>query len=540
MLKLHATELPDGVLHDEIAAQVTQLFTNAAATHEAEQLMTTQIAALVQELLSASEISSDVPFHTLVQQFGTGALPEDGRAPDSYLDEVADSLLTHTMHTSSPRFIGHMTSALPYFMRPLAHLLTAMNQNVVKLETSKVLSLYERQVLAMMHRLIYGRSDDFYRQHSQNPVSTLGMIASGGTLANITALWCARNAALRPSADCAGIEKLGFHGALRAYGYSDAVIVGSSLMHYSFEKAADVLGIGTHNLIKVAADRHNAVDIAALRRTIAECQARGQLVIAVIGVAGTTDSGGLDALDEIAAIAEDTRTHFHVDAAWGGPLLFSEQHRHKLRGIERADSVTIDGHKQMYLPMGIGMVFLRDPHLAAVVEKQARYIVRPGSIDLGKRTLEGSRPGMALFLHAALHIIGRRGYAFLIDEGMRKTQYMAAAIRRRPEFELLADPAANILLYRFIPERWRADLLSGRLDTGANEALNQVNEQLQKVQRQAGSSFVSRTTTNTSAYGADQSIVALRAVLANPLTTEADIDAVLDDQLRLAAQISAL
>jgi glutamate decarboxylase len=85
-------------------------------------------------------------------------------------------------------------------------------------------------------------------------------------------------------------------------------------------------------------------------------------IIAIVGVAGTTDSGNIDSLLDIADIAQAANVHFHVDAAWGGPLVFSEQHGQKLVGIERADSVTIDGHKQLYLPMGIGMVFMREPH----------------------------------------------------------------------------------------------------------------------------------------------------------------------------------
>ncbi|MHC5832804.1 MAG: pyridoxal-dependent decarboxylase, partial [Nostoc sp.] len=95
----------------------------------------------------------------------------------------------------------------------------------------------------------------------------------------------------------------------------------------------------------------------------------------------TTDSGGVDYLAEIADITQEAHVHFHVDAAWGGPLIFSQQHRHKLAGIERADSVTIDGHKQLYLPIGIGMVFFRDPYKAEAIEKQASYTMRKGSFD---------------------------------------------------------------------------------------------------------------------------------------------------------------
>src|SRR5262249_37385293 len=158
-------------------------------------------------------------------------------------------------------------------------------------------------------------------------------------------------------------------------------------------------------------------------------------VIAVVGVAGSTDAGAIDPLNEIADVAEEANAHFHADAAWGGPLLFSDEYRPRLAGIERADSVTIDGHKQLYAPLGIGLVLFRKPQFAKVIEKHAHYLSRPGSADLGLRSLEGSRPGTALYLHAALNVIGRQGYAALVNDSIRKVRLMADTICGRPEFE---------------------------------------------------------------------------------------------------------
>jgi glutamate decarboxylase len=200
--------------------------------------------------------------------------------------------------------------------------------------------------------------------------------------------------------------------------------------------------------------------------------------------------------------------------------------------------VTIDGHKQMYLPMGTGMLLLRDPSAARFIEKHARYIVRPGSVDLGRRSLEGSRSAGALFLHAALHVIGREGYGLLIDEGMRRAKYLADAVKFRPQFELLALPQLNILVYRYIPEQLRAKARTRDLTRSENLRINQINTRLQKLQRNAGRSFVSRTTLDTTCYGSDTPIVALRAIVANPLTTEADIDLVLNEQALIASNLS--
>jgi len=524
----------------QVAAQreipLIQSFEPSADTFAAEAALDAQLSTLIQDFLSQTGISTDTDLTTLILEFRNSQIPAAPIAIQDYVDPLSEQVLPHCINTASPRFIGHMTTALPYFVRSLSKLVTALNQNMVKVETSKALSLLEREALAMLHRLIYHQPGSFYEQHIHRSDSTLGILTSGGTIANLTALWCARNACFAPHADFAGVEQEGLAAALQFYGYQGVAVIGSRLMHYSFDKAADLLGIGSHNLIKVPVDDRNRVDLAALKDAIATCQAQQKRVIALVGIAGTTDAGSIDPLAEMAAIAQSARIHFHVDAAWGGPLLFSQQHAHKLAGIAQADSVTIDGHKQLYLPMGLGMVLLRRPDLASAIEKQAQYIVRAGSLDLGKRSLEGSRASMVLFLHAALNLIGQAGYEGLINRGMQRSQEMAKLIGDRAEFELLAEPETNILLYRYIPDPWRTPTRHQTLTPSDQQSINQFNQALQQAQFTAGRSFVSRTTVTTAHYGAEP-ITALRIVLANPLTTPADLEAVLEDQIQIAKSL---
>ncbi|WP_375497269.1 pyridoxal-dependent aspartate 1-decarboxylase PanP [uncultured Nostoc sp.] len=526
------------VLHDGIEEQVMQMFASFNQVNSIEKQIDEITDNISQDFLSNIDSNTNIDLDSLLEKFSDSKIPVQPTNFEGYLKYIGNNLVAHSIHTSSPRFIGHMTSALPSFVRPLAKLMTAMNQNAVKIETAKALTFCEREALAMLHRQIYNFSDGFYTQHIQNNLSTLGILVSGGTVANISALWCARNASLGPKDGFLGVEKEGLAAALDFYGYKGAVIIGSDLMHYSFDKAADLMGIGTHSLIRIPADCNNRVNLQALRQTVIDCRNQNLLIIAIVGVAGTTDSGGVDSLKDIAEIAQEANAHFHVDAAWGGPLIFSEQYRYKLAGIEKADSVTIDGHKQLYLPMGIGMVFFRNPYLASSIEKQASYTMRKGSFDLGKRALEGSRPGMALFLHAGLKLIGLKGYEFLIDEGIRKTQYMAARISAMPEFELLAEPDTNLLIYRYIPEQFRGLIAKTQLTETDNQIINDCNEYLQKMQRHIGRTFISRTTKITISLDKEIPIIAMRAVIANPLTTEEDIEAVLNDQIQIASEIS--
>ena len=134
-------------------------------------------------------------------------------------------------------------------------------------------------------------------------------------------------------------------------------------------------------------------------------------ILAVVGIAGTTETGTVDPLTEMAEICGRHRIHFHVDGAWGGPTLMSQKYKHLLSGIQYADSVTIDGHKQLYMPMTCGMVYFKDPYALDNIAYHSNYIIRAGSVDLGIRTLSGSREANSMILSSALDIMGAEGYA---------------------------------------------------------------------------------------------------------------------------------
>jgi glutamate decarboxylase len=515
----------------DIEERILRLFTGPADT---AQPGTETISNMADAFASQTRVSSDVSYDALAKSFMESRIPSEPEDIQDYLRDLDSRVVAHSTNTGSPRFVGHMTSKLPLFVSELAKLVVAMNQNVVKAETAKAATPYERQAIAMIHRLIFEYSDEFYREHIQNTTSTLGAVASGGTLANLFALWCARNHVLGAGNSSKGAETEGIAAALRDHGYSGAVIIGSALMHYSLEKAAGLMGLGTSNLVKVPVDALGRVDLERMRIAVEEARANQQAIIALIGVAGTTDTGAMDPLRRIAQLAQEYGIHFHVDAAWGGPVLFSRKHRRKLEGIEQADSVTIDGHKQLYLPMGIGLTIFRNPAKPRAVEKQARYIIRPKSVDLGRRAIEGSRPSTALYLHAGLNILGARGYEYLIDHGIINAANFAGKVNAMAEFELLAEPEINIVVYRHIPEPLRDKAAAKMLSPAENLLINAWNTTLQKIQRQRGNSFVSRTALSSTGYGPDPAITALRAIFANPTTTMADIEWVLNEQLLIA------
>jgi len=491
------------------------------------------IAADVAGFLQTHIVAIQRSIDEIEAHFASAAIPEEPTYVSEYTEFVKTHLVAQSVHTAAPGFIGHMTSALPYFMLPLARLMTALNQNLVKVETSKAFTPMERQVLAMLHHLIYRCDDSFYPSWIHNSRHALGAFCSGGTIANITALWVARNRLFAPDGEFGGIAQEGLGRSLRHRGVDGVAVLVSMRGHYSLGKAADILGLGRDNLVRVPTDAHNRIDMKVLRAECRSLKDRNILPLALVGIAGTTETGNVDPLDEMADFARELGCHFHVDAAWGGPTLFSDRYRSLLKGIERADSVTIDAHKQLYVPMGAGMVIFKDPTALSSIEHHANYILRHGSKDLGSHTLEGSRPGMAMLVHAGLSIIGRKGYELLIDMGIERARTFSAMIERHPDFELTSDPELNILTYRYCPAAVQQALVTATAEqrSRVNELLDQACLLVQKHQREAGKTFVSRTRLRVDRY--DQEVTVLRVVLANPLTTDQILAEVLAEECEL-------
>ncbi|MDX1594153.1 MAG: putative pyridoxal-dependent aspartate 1-decarboxylase [Gammaproteobacteria bacterium] len=497
-----------------------------------EQEVTENLAGFLRDRVVATERD----LAELETDFADTRLPEHPTFVSDQADFLLEKVVAESVHTAAPGFVGHMTTALPYFMLPLAKLLAGLNQNLVKTETSKAFTPLERQVLGMLHRLVYARDDTFYATHLHDAERALGAFGSGGTVANITALWVARNRAFPADGGFPGIARAGFAAALAHHDCRGAVVLVSARGHYSLGKAADLLGLGRDQVVAIPTDREDRVRPELVAAACRERQARGERVMAIVGVAGTTETGRVDPLGALADVAAEHGAHFHVDAAWGGPTLFSRREAGKLAGIERADSVTLDAHKQLYVPLGCGAALFRDPAALNAVEHHAAYVIRAGSRDLGSRTLEGSRPGMALLVHSGLRVFGRQGYALLIERGIDLAHHFAGLLRAAPDFELVTAPELNILTYRYAPpwfqEAWTNGDAARRgvLDTG----LNGVIAELQRRQRARGRSFVSRTTLEFEDRPVP--LVVFRVVLANPLTTGAILDAMLDEQRALAAE----
>ena len=458
---------------------------------------------------------------------------------DEIIKDIIDEIAPRAVNVASPYFIGHMTSAIPFFMVHLKAITAALNQNVIKLETSKILSILEKQILAKIHRLIFNFDDNFYQDHVQNTQTSLGVFTTGGSTANLTALWIARNKLFPAKKKFKSIEKNGVFTAMKTHGVERIIVLVSKRGHFSLKKAGGILGIGHENIIPIDIDSNRSIDLIKLEKKIKEVQTdKKTKIMAVIGIAGATETGIIDPLPKIAKICKIYKIHFHVDAAWGGPVLLSEKYRHLLKGIDQADSVTIDCHKQFYMPMSSGMVYFKDPKALDQIVYHAKYVNRPSSVDLGIKTLEGSREANSLILDSSLKIMGSKGYGLMIEHSIETAGHFANMINQRHLFQLVTKPQLNILTYRFVPKKIKTNLQTAdkKQRKKINKILDNINIQIQRIQREAGKSFVSRTRLKT-CLDDDYDVVVLRVVIMNPMTNTKILEKILDEQEAIAQDL---
>lgn len=265
------------------------------------------------------------------------------------------------------------------------------------------------------------------------PAAAEGLLLSGGSLANQTAVVCAR-------------EQPGFD---RARG----TVYLSERAHHSLPKALHLCGLPAHHVRRIATDAGFRIDIDALRRQVAQDLAAGLRPGLVIGVAGSTDCGSIDDLDALAAIAAEHGAWFHVDAAYGGLFMLTERGRNRLRGIDRADSVTVDAHKGLMLPYGVAALLVRQPGALAAAHGGGGEYLRdvpavPGLPDYFERGPEMTRPFRGLLVWLPLQLHGVAAFRAELDRCLDLAEHAAAALQALPGIELVQAPSLSIVAFR--------------------------------------------------------------------------------------------
>jgi glutamate decarboxylase len=392
-----------------------------------------------------------------LEHLGCEELSEWGEGLQKALEYSETTIAPHLVLTQNPRFMGHMTSEVHLSSQMADILQSFYNQNLVKQETAHGASDIERQTVFWLHKLIYGQNAQFYSDASKDYSHSLGSNVSGGTIGNLTGLTVARNLRFPE------VKQKGWLGvALEGKSSIKVAILASKRAHYSLLKACALLGLGEESLVVIPVDPFtNKVDLKVMSETAKSLSDQGTVILAVIGVAGSTETGSIDDLEALSQIARQYGSWFHVDAAWGGAYLFSEDLKPMLKGIELADSVVIDGHKLLGLTMGHGMVLFRQKESLDALLHHAHYILRTTSRDLGRFTLEGSKPFNAFKLWFTGKSIGQRGIGARVETAHSKARLFLQCLKAYDCFEVTSALETTILTYRYIPS-WEGSFLGAR------------------------------------------------------------------------------
>jgi glutamate/tyrosine decarboxylase-like PLP-dependent enzyme len=403
-----------------------------------------------------------------LEQLFDEPVPKTGISAEEILNRFSRDILLHAMQIPSPRYFGQFNpTPLPIGVWADA-LCSALNQNAGAWRNGPTSAIIEARVLHWLCQVIgYG------------PAS-FGTLASGGSEANLIALKCARD-----KVDDRFINQ----GVAGARG--QLVIYASEQCHFSLEKSADILGLGREALRKIPTDDRFHIQLSALREEMKRDSDAGRIACCIVGVAGATSTGVIDPLPELGEIARKAGCWFHVDAAYGGALAFSEKHKQKLRGIELADSITFDPHKWLFVPFSCGATLVRDGGavLRDAFDSTPEYL----SDDRGGADIEfdffrygqmGTRRFNSLKLWMALKFMGVQGYAEIIERHIDLTDYLAARIDQLPEFQRLGAVETAVCCLRFLPPA---------LQTASGDEQDQAQRNLQQRIERGGEAWLTTT-----------------------------------------------
>lgn len=412
----------------------TSLIEETSQQHERLGKIVTDIIAGFVRGLDERRVATEATPAELAALFDE-PLPEQGISVEQIMERFTREIAPQAMAVPSPRYYGQFNpTPLPIGVWADA-LCSALNQNAGAWRNGPTSAIIEARVMRWLCQVLGYGPESF------------GTLASGGSEANLIALKCARDR----------IDKRLIDEGVRVAA-GDLVIYASEQCHYSIEKSADILGLGRSAVRKIPTDDAFHVRVPELRMHIARDKQAGRIPCCVVGIAGATSTGVIDPLAELAEIARENDCWYHVDAAYGGALAFSDQHRAKLQGIELADSITFDPHKWLFVPFACGATLVRDGGrvLRDAFDITPEYL----SEDRGGADVEydffrygqmGTRRFNSLKLWMALQFMGRQGYAASVQRHIDLTKYLADRIDQLPGFQRLGKVETAVCCLRFLP-----------------------------------------------------------------------------------------
>ncbi|MDC6110812.1 pyridoxal phosphate-dependent decarboxylase family protein [Serratia rubidaea] len=418
-----------------------------------------------------------------------------GLGNQAAIERAVEYFLQDSLAVHHPQCVAHLHCPSLVVSQAAEVLINATNQSMDSWDQSPSATIIEMKLIEWLRERVGYQAGD------------AGVFTSGGTQSNLMGLMLARDAFFARQGH--SVQQDGLIGDLRKI-----KVFCSANAHFSVQKNMALLGFGYQCVTQVKTDEYARMDLNDLAEKVAQAHANGEQIMAIVATAGTTDAGAIDPLRDIAQIAAQHQIWLHVDAAWGGALLLSEQYRHYLDGIELVDSITLDFHKQFFQTISCGAFLLKEARHYELMRYQAAYLnsefdEAQGVPNLVSKSLQTTRRFDALKLWMGLEALGQKQYAEIIDHGITLSQQVAEYVSAQPTLELVMQPQLASVLFRSRPAQ--------QTDDAAVALLNQrIGDNL----LESGQANVGVTEFN--------GVTCLKLTLLNPTVTLDDVKRLLD------------
>ena len=397
---------------------------------------------------------------------------------ESTTNSFFESVFKRTTNVQHPNYVGHQV-ATPAPLTAVTGLVNSLLNNGM--------AVYEMGMSpSAIERVVTDKICEAIGFDSQSG----GFLTSGGTLANLTALLAARKEKVASDIWNNGLQQqLGIMVCEEA--------------HYCIDRAARIMGLGSKGIIKIPAKDNYAMDTSCLEYELEKARNAGIAVFAIVGSAPSTATGAYDNLEAIGKFAAKNNLWFHVDGAHGGAAIYSDKYSYLLNGIANADSVVIDGHKMLLMPIiTTALLFKNKWHAQRIFSQQADYLLDDTQEDQwyqsGKKTFECTKSMMSLHWFILMKTYGNKLFNEYVTRQYDLAKEFEALLRNDKDFEVAVSPQSNILCFRIVKQKW------------STEKLNQLNADIRKTILANGSFYLVQTKLKGIHY--------LRTSLMNPFT----------------------
>jgi glutamate/tyrosine decarboxylase-like PLP-dependent enzyme len=420
-------------------------------------------------------------------------IPNTGVSEHEFL-ELIDKYLDYSVRTGHKQFLNQLYSGFN-FPAFIGEIFTALsNTSMYTYEVAPVATLIEKEMITLMNSYCgYDQGD--------------GIFVSGGSNANLIAMLSARNKIL-PECRFQGYDK---KVKLKAFVSEQA--------HYSFETAANVIGIGTNNVIKVKSDEYGKMIPIELENEIIKSLNKHETPFFVGATCATTLLGAYDPLEALSKICKKYSLWLHADGSFGGSLILSDTHKYLMNGIEKTNSFTWNPHKLMNIPLVCSVLLVKNRGTLQhnITDINADYIFHDTDQieDLGKKSIQCGRRVDAVKLWFAWKYFGLKGYQKRIDNLIKMARYAENIILEHEQLELITPRQSFSICFRFIP-KFKTDL-------------NKFNLEIRELMRKEGQTIVNYSYINNK--------LVIRLITANGELNYGDIDLFFENLLKTAVQI---